>query len=202
MNKLSIVLFIITVLALALASCSQPTTEAPPPMPKALEDNSHSYDLGYSRNYDDLVESLYAELLKNNVDLKQLEENIKALRNNKADSTLLFDKFNEKNRLYYSAADRHISTMNDSLMRDKMKMMIATNLAKYNKTIGKHTELTKMITTNNLSIEDLHTMLKIVKTLPLIEKYQNDNLPNTQSMEGFIKQQEETIKQLDTLIKK
>jgi hypothetical protein len=192
---------IITILTLVLASCSQPTPEAPP-MPKALEDNSHSYDLGSSRNYDDLVESLYAELLKNNVDLKQLEENIKALRNNKADSTLLFDKFNEKNQLYYSAADRHISTMNDSLMRDKMKMMIATNLAKYNKAIGKHTELTKMIAANNLSIEDLHTMLKIVKTLPLIEKYQNDNLPNTKSMEGFIKQQEETIKQLDTLVKK
>lgn len=104
--------------------------------------------------------------------------------------------------MYYSAADRHISTMNDSLMRDKMKMMIATNLAKYNKAIGKHTELTKMIAANNLSIEDLHTMLKIVKTLPLIEKYQNDNLPNTKSMEGFIKQQEETIKQLDTLVKK
>ncbi len=192
---------IITILTLVLASCSQPTPEAPP-MPKALEDNSHSYDLGSSRNYNDLVESLYAELLKNNVDLKQLEENIKALRNNKADSTLLFDKFNEKNQLYYSAADRHISTMNDSLMRDKMKMMIATNLAKYNKAIGKHTELTKMIAANNLSIEDLHTMLKIVKTLPLIEKYQNDNLPNTKSMEGFIKQQEETIKQLDTLVKK
>jgi hypothetical protein len=38
--------------------------------------------------------------------------------------------------------------------------------------------------------------------LPLIEKYQNDNLPTTKSFEGYVKQQDKTIELADTLIKK
>jgi hypothetical protein len=36
--------------------------------------------------------------------------------------------------------------------------------------------------------------------LPLIEKYQKDNLPSTKPLKGFIKQQDQTISQADTLI--
>jgi hypothetical protein len=169
---------------------------------KALEDKNSSYEFVSKRGYDDLVESLYNELVSKNVDLKQLEDKIDELNKSKGDTTNLFDKFNGKNQSYFSAADRHISEIKDSLLRDKMKVLIANNLTKYSSSIARHKELLKIVEAKSLTISDLHNILKIVKTLPLIEKHQSNNLPNTKSIEGFIKRQDEIIKLADTLAKK
>jgi uncharacterized protein YdiU (UPF0061 family) len=197
-------IFISTILVLTLASCNNTRTQDKPKQetPKALEDKTSSYELVSKRGYDDLVESLYNELVSKNIDLKKLEEKIEELNKSKTDTTNLFDKFNKKNQSYFSAANRHIAEIKDSLLRDKMRNLISNNLTKYNSSIVRHNDLLKIIETKNLTIADLHNILKIVKTLPLIEKYQYDNLPSTKSFEGYIKRQDETIKFADTLTKK
>lgn len=50
-----------------------------------------------------------------------------------------------------------------------------------------------------MMIADLHTVLRIVRTLPLIDKYQKDNLPAAKSLDDFIKQQDAAIKLADSL---
>ncbi len=197
-------LFISTIVFLVLASCNNTSTQNKPVQetPKALEDKSGSYELVSKRGYDDLVESLYIELVSKDINLKKLEDKIDELHKSKSDTTDLFHRFNEKNQSYYSSADSHTSAIKDSLLRNKMNVLIANNLTKYNSSIASHRELLKIIETKNLTIADLHNILKIVKTLPLIEKYQRDNLPNIKSFEGYIKKQDETIKLADTLTKK
>jgi hypothetical protein len=197
-------IFISTVLVLTIASCNNNHTQDKPKQetPKALEDKSSSYEIISKRGYDDLVEKLYNELVSRDIDLKQLEDKIDDLNKIKGDTTDLFDKFNEKNQSYFSSADRHVLNIKDSLVRDKIKNLVATQLTKYNSRIAKHNELLKIIEEKQMTISDLHNVLKIVRTLPLIDKYQKDNLPNTNSLEGYIKQQEETIKLADTLSKK
>lgn len=195
---------IIPILVLTLASCSDNRTQDKPKQetPKALEDKSSSYEIISKRGYDDLVESLYNELVSKDIHLKKLEDKIEELNNSKSDTTELFDKFNGKNQSYFSSADRHVSEIKDSLVRDKIKNLVTTQLTKYNSRIARHNELLKLIETKQMTISDLHNVLKIVRTLPLIDKYQKDNLPNTKSFEGYIKRQEETIKLADTLSKK
>jgi predicted transcriptional regulator len=83
-----------------------------------------------------------------------------------------------------------------------MKSLIATTLTKYNEAVSRHKELMDLIDTNNVSLSDLHNVLQIVKTLPLIEKYQSDKIPNTKSLEGFIKRQDEVLKQINNTIKR
>lgn len=197
-------IFIATVLVLTLASCDSNRTQdkAKQGTSEALEDKSSSYEMVSKRGYDDMVESLYNELVSKNTDLKELENKISELNKSKADTTNLFDKFNAKNHSYVASANRHISEIKDTLLRDKMKVLIANNVAKYSSLIAKHTELLKIVEAKNLTISDLHNILKIIKTLPLIYKYQRDNLPGTKSFEGYIKRQDETIKIIDTLIKK
>lgn len=197
-------IFLSTIIVLTLVSCNNNRTQDKPKQetPKALEDKSSSYEIISKRGYDDLVEGLYNELVSKNIDLKQLEDKIDELNKSKDETIKVFDKFNEKNQSYFSSADRHISEIKDSLLRDQMKILIANNLTKYNSSIARHKELLKNIGAKNLTISDLHNILKIVKTLPLIKKYQSDNLPNTKSFEGFIKRQDETIKLADTLAKK
>lgn len=189
---------------MTLASCNNNLTQdnQKQETPKALEDKSSSYEIVSKRGYDDLVESLYNELVSKNIDLKQLNDKIDNLNKSKGDTTELFDKFNSKNQSYFNSADRHISEINDSLLRDRMKVLIANDLTKYNSLIARHKELLKIVEARSLTISDLHNILKIVRTLPLIEEYQRKNLPNTKSIEGFIKRQDEVIKLTDTLAKK
>lgn len=188
---------------MTLASCNNTRTQDKPKQetPKALEDKTSSYELVSKRGYDDLVESLYSELVSKNIDLKKLENKIDDLNNSKNDTTNLFDKYNEKNQSYFNAANGHIAEIKDSLLRDKMRNLISKNLTRYNSTIVKHKDLLEIIETKNLTISDLHNILKIIKTLPLIQKYQHDNLPSIKPFEGYIKRQDETIKLADTLTK-
>jgi hypothetical protein len=75
-------------------------------------------------------------------------------------------------------------------------------MAKYNLSVASHRDLSKMIQTNQLTLSDLHNILKIVRTLPIIEQYQKKSLPETRPLEGYIELQEKTIKLADSLAKK
>jgi hypothetical protein len=195
-------IFLSTILVLILASCNNNRTQEPPrpETPKALEDKSASYNIISKRGGVDLVESLYNELIDKDIELKKLEEQIDDLNNSKSDSIESFDEFNEKIKSYFNAANNHASTIEDSVLRGKMKFLLASNLKSYNAQVARHNELLEIISTKQMTIADLHNVLKIVKTLPLIKKYQKDNLPNTQSLEGFIKQQDKTLNLADTLV--
>ncbi len=196
-------IFILTGLLFMLASCNNKPTQDKPTqdIPKALEDKTASYEIISKRGNDDLIESLYNELLSKNVSLRELEDNIDALNRSRDDSTNLFNKFNRKNQAYFSDANKHVEVIKDSLLREKIKNLITNKVEKYNSLIVKHSELLKFIEANSLTIADLHNVLKIVKTLPLIEKYQQDNLPSTKSLESYLKLQEEAIKGADKLSK-
>lgn len=193
-----------TILVFILASCDDTRIQGKPQQetPKALEDNSSFEIVSKGRRSEDLLESLYSELVSKDVELKRLEVKINDLNSSKHDSIELFDKFNGKIQSYFRSIDSHVSAIEDSLLRDKMKLLIAGHLTKYNSRIAKHNDLLKTLAINEIRIADLHTVLKIVKTLPVIEKYQQDNLPTTRQLEGFIKQQNQTINLADTLIKK
>ena len=197
-------IFISTILVLTFASCDNTRIQDNPKQetPKALEDKSSSYELVSKRGYDDLVESLYNELVTKDIDLKKLEDKIDELNKSKNDTTELFDKYDGKNQSYFSSADRHVVDIKDSLLRNKMRIIVTNQLSKYNSRIGKHNELLKIIDAKQMTISDLHNVLKIVRTLPLIDKYQKDNLTDTKSFEGYIKQQEKAIQLVDTLSKK
>ena len=69
---------------------------------------------------DDLLESLYNELVSKDVELKRLEVKINDLNSSKNDSIELFDKFNGKIESYFRSINSRVSAIEDSLLRDKM----------------------------------------------------------------------------------
>jgi hypothetical protein len=182
------------ILVLTLLACGERQREqTPKETPKALA-NESEYKISSRRSYDDLLEDLYSELVSKDNDLQALEDQIEALNENQIDSSAVFQNYNNKNQAYFFSAERHLASISDSLVRNEMKALLAKSLAKYNALSAKHHELVGLIAAKNLRIADLHTVLKIVKTLPLIEKYQVDHLPKTKSMEGHVKKQEEVIR--------
>ena len=196
-------IFIVSILILTILSCKNSPIEKEEKKedPKASQDQG-SYSLITKRGGNDLVESLYSELVSKNVDLKKLEDKIDELYTNKNDSTKEFEKYNGKNAEYYRSAVGHMARIEDSLLRKKMKTLIEESNASYKSSIIEHNDLIKLIGERNMTISDLHTVLKIVKTLHLITKYQKDNFPMTKPLEGIIQSQDKIIKLQDTLINK
>jgi hypothetical protein len=200
--KLEIIVSSIIVLAFASCGNSQTQEKSKPATPKALADNSSSYEIVSKRGSGDLVEGLYNELVDNTPELKELEGKIDRLNTSKSDSTELFDKYNSHNRSYYSSADTHVGQIKDSVLKDKIKLLISSSLTKYNSKISAHSDLLKSIEAETATLSDLHELLKITRTLPIIEKYQNTSLPSTKSLQDYLKHLNETVKYADTLTKK
>ena len=180
-----------TIILLIVASCDKPRIqekqEQKKETPNALQEES-SYEMVSKKRSDDLMESLYKELADKTPELKELETKIEDLSAGKSDSTELFDRYNGKNQSYYSSAESQINQINDTILRKKMKSLIASSLKRYNSKIVRHSELLKSIDKKTMSLNDLHNILIITTTLQFIEKYQNDNLPATKSLTGYSKQ--------------
>jgi hypothetical protein len=189
---------------LATTSCNSPRTqeEQQRENPKALEDKSVSSDLILKRGSGDLVENLYQELEDKSPDLKDLESKIENLSKNEPDSIESFNRYNGKNKSYYASAENYATQIGDSVLRERIKKLIVGSLMNYSSAISRHNDILQSIRENKLTLADLHILLKITRTLPLIEKYQRDNLPSAKSMEDFSRQLGQTINYLDSFTKK
>lgn len=171
--------------------------------PEALqEEGSSSYSIASKRGYGDLVQSLYAELAEKTPELKALEEKIQALSGSKDDSLSAFAGFDAKNRTYFTSANSHAGQIKDSVLREKTTALITAALSKYTALSSRHDSVVNYINQQETSLSDLHQVLKIVRTLPLIEQYQKSNLPPTKSLEGFAGEVTQTRRTADSLVRK
>lgn len=196
-------ILIFSLLFLTLISCDNSRTEdqSKNDTPKALEDKSSSDVIVSKRGYEDLIESLYKELADKTPDLKELEMQIDKLADSKSDSLEQFNKYDDKNKSYYQSAENHIEQIKDSVIKEKIKLLIQTSVTKYGSLISKHNDILNSIDKQTITLNDLHLILKITRTLPLIEKYQKDNLPTTKPLEEYSKQLNKTVQYADSLTK-
>lgn len=195
-----------TLILFLSASCrNQRNKQAVSPgTPAALQEKSSSNDIGFSKSRyeDDLVEKLYSELLEKDPGLKKLERTIEDLNEQKSDSAVNFEKFDSKNTSYYNAALQHIGRISDSVLQLKIKALIDNSLSSYSKKIAGHKNLVSLVNSRDITLQNLHILLKIVKTLPMMEKYQSENTPSTRPLEKVVHNFDKAIQQADSLSKK
>ncbi|MCF3112076.1 hypothetical protein LL912_25030 [Niabella sp. CC-SYL272] len=194
-------IFLFFIGCFTLIACNHHRVQQQPVVniPKALEDHSASHKLVSKRGPDELVESLYSELAEHDAGLKQLEAALDALDQSKEEAAGSFQQFDAKSQSYYKAADQHMNTISDSLLKDKIRKLVEEHLAKYKAITEKHQELLKAIDVKTTKLADLHTVLKVVKTLPVIETYQKDNRPGTASLESYSKKQDGAIEDINKM---
>lgn len=185
-----------------LLSCNQKKQQqAPAPeTPKALQETgSAEFSLLSKRGYrEDLVENLYAELVSTNPDLKAIEKQISYLDEARTDSIEPFNNFNQKNEEYYKDAQQRLLLLTDSALKNKISLLISNSQSKYNTQITGHNNLLSLLNSKNIKLKDMHVILKIVKTLPLIEKYQHDNITDKKPIEKTINEFDKTLKKIDS----
>jgi hypothetical protein len=195
---------ILAIIVIGFYSCdnSRKKEKREQEIPKALQEQSSNYSLSKRSYDDDLVESLYNELANNTPELKDLENEIKDLKYRNPDSLETFEKFDNKNNSYYNSAKSHYEAVKDSVLKEKVKFLVAGSQTNYTNKISRLTSLVAQLKNKEISLNDLHILLKIVKTLPLIEKYQTDNLPSGKPIESVIKDLEKIILKTDSLSEK
>ncbi|MFN0203342.1 MAG: hypothetical protein ACKVTZ_17580 [Bacteroidia bacterium] len=166
------------------------------PIPAALEDNKRKLSsYGRKEGYD-LVEDLYQELLKTSPDLQQIEEELEKVAKEKSETETQCTQFLNKSINYYSVANQNISSIKDSTLKKKMLATIAGSEFNHKKQTLELTQLLQKMDTNVYSLRDYHTVLKITKTLPLIETYQKSKLPDNKGAKAVIQHQEELMKKM------
>lgn len=193
---------IITIFSLTiLISCGGQTENNIPAKqetPQALQDNKLEIK-SYSRSSYDLSEELYQELVDKAPVLKKLEEDLGTYEPylNKTEGT--FSKYDSKSNSYYSSLNYKVSGITDSLLRNRIIALITKSKNNYSNKTAEINSLLKQISQNGVTLNDHHSVLKIVLTLPIIEKYQNENLPDKKEFKTLIIEQAKLIERTDSL---
>ena len=194
------IIFILTL----LVSCGGGQTENNKPTqqetPKALQDSKLEIK-SYSRS-GDLTEELYQELVGKTPALKKLEDDLDAFIPKPNDLKDKFNQYDSKSNSYYNSANYKATAISDSLLKKKIISLIMTSNNKYSAKTAELNSLLKQISKDGATLNDHHSVLKIVLTLPMIEKYQDDNKPNKKDFKDLINQQEKLIIQTDSLTPK
>jgi hypothetical protein len=182
MRYLSLSIF--TVMLFACSDVSSP----PDDVPKAFEEKNSiggikSSDSRYGGG-SDVVNSMYNEIVDDDANLKSLEKDIRNIPGVIADAEGAYNNFVYNNSGYYNSATNHVNSIKDSALKQKIKVMLEASNAQYQRSGAKHNTLINEINWKQLTLNDLHTYLKIIKTIPAIEAYQKKNLPSTSPMEN------------------
>ncbi len=194
-------------LLLIITSCNTETTNAiinepKPETPEALQESNDILEVSkYSFRNNNLVNNLYKELVNENDALKKLENDLQLYLPKIRELNELCEKYDEKSKNYHQLANQNIEAISDSSLKHKMVELIKNSSQKYSHTYSEYDNLSKQITKNNISIDDYHTVLKLVLTLPLIEKYQVDSKPNKNGYLQLINQQQKLLETIDSLTK-
>lgn len=170
--------------------------------PKALQDKNSSVELSFKSRSNDMVEGIYKELTDKTTELQYLENSILNVRESQADSTASFDKYNDRVQSYFNSANAHLENIQDSILKEKMKTLISNSLSDYNLKVSAHSKLLAEINAGMNTLNDLHTIVKITVTLPLITKYETENKPSTWPLDGFNREVDKTLKLADSIIQK
>jgi hypothetical protein len=199
MKKYLVILFILSICAFSCES-NRNESSSQEKIPEPLEEES-SMEISSSRS-GDLVQQLYNDLAKRDEQIKSIEKQLNNLRKYKNDSLEVFDKYSENNSSFYNVASTYSSQITDSSLKRQMDALIGQSLERYNNQMIAHKNVVKAIELNNRTIANLHLALMILRTIPIMEKYQKHHKPSVEPLQNYKSKQAEASKNLQTLIKK
>ena len=161
-----------------------------------------SVDVNINKGKDtDLIENLYKELIEKDQSLTQLEKEINKLQESKDDSLKAFTLYEHNNKEYYANFQKHLGDIKDSILRKRMKKILDSSMSDYKIKILSQQKVFDSTNDMYRSLSDLHWLLKLSKTLDVIENYQEKNLPDTTRLKQTMFQLNNAIHKTDSLMK-
>lgn len=146
-----------------------------------------------------LIDAIYFEMIKKDEALKLLDDEINSIKKNSIELIIQKEELLYKPHEYYGDVDRKIAMINDSVLKKEMQNFIKSSSDNFKKKKKDLELIIKQIESNNRKINDRYDFYKIKKTLPEIEKYQNQNPVKLEELNKMISDQNELLVKLKNL---
>lgn len=195
-------IFFASVLALSFIACRENKRDHHPPAVANAVDNAESSvsgSLKSSYRSDDMIDQIYSELLKTDKNLQALDDRLTKIYQESGKVLSSYEPVLRKSESFYQDARQKAVSIKDTLLKKEVEQQIKISADQYDLKIRNIKELIKKINTNSERMTDQYTALKIRKTLPEIQKYQNAHPLKTDSLEHFIRKQENLLNQLKNM---
>ena len=146
-----------------------------------------------------LIDAIYFELIKDDKVLKALDEEINLIRKNSDELISQKQELLIKPSEYYGEVNREIAMIKDSILKKEMKNFIKESSDNFTRKEKELEMVIKDLEINNGRINDYYNFFKIKKTLPEIEKYQNQNPLKLEELEKMIADQNQLLEKLKNM---
>jgi hypothetical protein len=189
--------YLLLMMAVVSIRCSEKRQHAAveTPVPEPLKTSGSIY----KRVDNNLVEQFYHAAAAENNELKKLDEAIAFVREGKGDALDPITEFNLYNEKYYIDANNMLAKINDSGVYRIVLALINSSAEKHRQATSLHSLALKNIDDRSKDIESYHAACKIVYTLPMIEKYQQQ-LPPLASLQRYMRRRLHTPLRHDKLL--
>ena len=126
----------------------------------------------------DLVDELYEQAVKQNDNLESIEDGIGKFYKKREEAIEKYNSFTFYNNRYYTDAKSKAATIADAATKQRAYDLISKSEAGYKAKTADWQNTIAALNANEKELTDLHSLLKIMTTETMIEKYQNTELPN------------------------
>jgi hypothetical protein len=166
---------------------------------QAAKNTESSFPIKRMSRSEAIIDGIYDEKIKNDEKLKDFDKRFLSLQNDSEIMKDLYDDIIKSSENYYSDAERRTKNIMDSSLQKEVLNLLKNSSEKYDIKINKLNALKIQINLNFIELNSFYNVYKIKKTLPEIENYQEIHPLKTDSLENFIKKQNQLLNELKNL---
>lgn len=162
-------------------------------VPEPLQDDSRISIMSKGRDYSNLVEELYEDQVTQTPALQKLEDEL-ALHSDAYQKLVAETQlYTSKSIRYYQGTFDLVQTLQDSVLKNQIRSLIEQHRKNYDAQTEELKGLLDVLAHTQASIEDYHTAFKIIQTMPVIARYQKENMPASKPYKTLQKQADSTL---------
>lgn len=154
----------------------------------------------YDKGRQNQVEELYDECVNRSASLKNLEAELKKNLESKQELIRQFNAYQTVSAQYDAAALQMIAGISDTALREHLKRNISASRNHYENMLTEHRKALTQIASNEIKLHNQHLALKISATLPLMEQFRKNNLPDIGLFRSLIKEQADLLQKMNKQI--
>lgn len=146
-----------------------------------------------------LIDAIYFEMIKDDKVLKALDKEINLIRKNSDELISQKQELLIKPSEYYGEVNQKIMMIKDSILKKEMQNFIKESSDKFTTSSKELYFIMRKIDSNMRTINQHYDFFKIKKTLPEIEKYQNQNPLKLEELKKIVEDQNQLLEKLKNM---
>jgi hypothetical protein len=126
----------------------------------------------------DMVEELYYQAVKQNESLEAIEDDIEKFYKKKQEALEKYSSYSSYNSRYYYDAKANVAGITDAATRQKATDILTVSETRYKTSVAEWERNITSLQVKEKELNDLHSLLKIMFSEKMINRYQSGNFPD------------------------